>query len=157
LIGENQDFLEDFAAGGGLTSTLWGNAFGQASKQKPIPQRGFTMKDFNRETKQFTKYAKGFRIAGNIMTGLEVTLALTEFYSTDGSYGDVTKLGVRMGIAGLGQVRHPYATVGAIGLALFEESGGFDGVYWRADVLDHHGILMLPMMNGSISIPIKLW
>jgi hypothetical protein len=145
---------KDITFGGGLFTSIWGAGFEAGVNYKPkYTQRGVTKSSLAEASAQFSKYARYASRAGNIITGADAILSLADYAYSDKSWGKKTKLGVNLGIAGLGLVRHPAAQVLSICLGISETAGAFNGLYNYADLSHDSGFLIMP---SGISSPSPL-
>ncbi|MCF8258739.1 MAG: hypothetical protein K9J06_14380 [Flavobacteriales bacterium] len=140
---------KDITFGGGLLTSMLGASFETGANFTPrYAQRGVTKANLANETAQFSKYARYTSRVGNILTGTDMLLSGVEYHYSDKSWGDKTKLGLNLGIAGLGIVRHPGAQVLSIGLGIAETAGAFNGLYNYADFTEQSGLIVVP--SGTI-------
>ncbi len=72
------------------------------------------------------------------------------------SWGDRTKLGVNLGITGVGLIKHPTAQLTAISLGIAETAGAFDGLYDYADATEKSGILIVPGIYSPMPFIFKI-
>lgn len=123
--------------------------------------RNETTKYFNKSAVYdrafYLKYGKYLRRTGNILTGADAMLSVAEYYySDDRSWGDKTKLGVNLGIAGIGLVRHPAAQLTSVGLGIAETAGAFDGLYKYMDATEKSGVLIVPGIYSPMPFIFKI-
>lgn len=135
----------------GLGASVWGSGFKAGVNHVPkYAQRGVTAADMAKQSKMFGKYAKAVSRIGTTAGVLDLGLTIGEYSISDKSWGDKTKLGFNMTITGMGFIQHPAVQVTSIALGIYENNGGFNGVYDYADRQEKYHKMPLPNAFGVL-------
>ncbi len=158
ISNEQLDQAGQVIQGAGLSATMLENSLKSSADMKPKPSRGISLVDDAAEAAKYSKYARSAARLGGYFTGAELALAGLEYTgpNSDQSWDDKARLGVNVGIAAMGQVRHPAVQVTALGLGIVQINGGFDEFYESVDFAEKSGVIFIPIPSQGILVPINL-